>query len=130
MLSPARKAIATTLAVCMLGAGMPSTGSAAMISSDAAISGADRERIVNVLERAELRAQLQSLGVKPADVQARVAAMSDLEAAQLAAQLDQLPAGGDGVGAVVGALLIIFLVLLITDILGLTKVFPFTKPMK
>ena len=109
---------------------MPSTGTAAMISSDAAISGADRERIVNVLERAEVRAQLQSLGVKPADVQARVAAMSDVEAAQLAAQLEQLPAGGDGVGALIGALLIVFLVLLITDILGLTKVFPFTKPIK
>jgi hypothetical protein len=101
-----------------------------MISSDTAIAGADRERIIDVLERAEVRAQLQGLGVKPADVQARVAAISDAEAAQLAAQLDQLPAGGDGVGAIVGAILIVFLVLLITDILGLTKVFPFTKPMK
>lgn len=129
-MSFSRRAIATTLAVCILAAGTPTSGHAAMISSDTAIAGADRERIIDVLERAEVRAQLQGLGVKPADVQARVAAMSDAEAAQLAAQLDQLPAGGDGVGAIVGAILIVFLVLLITDILGLTKVFPFTKPMK
>ena len=129
-MSFSRRAIATTLAVCILAAGTPTSGHAARISSDTAIAGADRERIIDVLERAEVRAQLQGLGVKPADVQARVAAMSDAEAAQLAAQLDQLPAGGDGVGAIVGAILIVFLVLLITDILGLTKVFPFTKPMK
>ena len=33
-------------------------------------------------------------------------------------------------GAVVGALLLVFIILLITDILGFTHVFPFTKPIK
>ena len=122
----ARRALAAVLAMCMLSTSVH----AGMISSDAALGGPERARIVSALERADVQAQLQRMGVKPADVQARVAAMSDAEAAQLSTQLDQLPAGGDGVGAVVGALLIIFLVLLITDILGLTKVFPFTKPMK
>jgi hypothetical protein len=56
-----------------------------------------------------------------------VAALTDEEAAQLAGKLDRLPAGGDGI---VGVLLIVFLVLLITDILGLTKIFPFTKPVR
>jgi hypothetical protein len=46
--------------------------------------------------------------------------------AQLAGRIDSLPAGGDVIGAVV----FVFLVLLITDLLGLTKVFPFTKPVK
>ena len=63
-------------------------------------------------------------GVNPADAKARVASLTDDEAAQLASKIDNLPAGGDGVGALIGALLIIFIVLLITDILGVTHVFP------
>ena len=54
-------------------------------------------------------------------------ALSDEEVLQLAARLDSLPAGGDGF---IGALVFVFLVLLITDIIGLTKVFPFTRPIK
>jgi hypothetical protein len=46
---------------------------------------------------------------------------------EIAGRLDQLPAGQSAVGAVVGAILIIFLVLLITDLLGLTNVFPFVR---
>jgi hypothetical protein len=125
-----RRAIATTLAICVIGVGFPVNSYAAMISSDAAISANDRDRIMSVLDRADVRGQLESLGVKPADVSARVAALTDAEAARIAGQLDQLPAGGDTLGALVGALLIVFLVLLITDLLGLTKVFPFTKPIR
>jgi hypothetical protein len=87
----------------------------------------DRERIAQVIDRAEVQAQLQAYGVSPAEVQARVAALTDAEAAELAARIDSLPAGGIGI---IGAILIVFLVLLLTDILGYTKVFPFTKPMK
>jgi hypothetical protein len=46
---------------------------------------------------------------------------------EIAGQLDQLPAGQSAIGAVVGAILIIFLVLLVTDLLGLTNVFPFVN---
>jgi len=39
-----------------------------------------------------------------------------------------LPAGGSSaLGIVIGAILIVFIILLITDILGYTSVFPFTK---
>ena len=55
----------------------------------------------------------------------RVDALSDEEVAVLADRLDQLPAGGTDVLTVA---LIVFLVLLLTDILGYTKVFPFTRP--
>ena len=51
----------------------------------------------------------------------------DAEARQLAEQLDRLPAGGD---SVLGILFAIFIILLITDILGLTKIFPFTRPVR
>ena len=73
-----------------------------------------------------MQARLSQFGVKPGDVQARLAAMSDDDVAQLAGKIDALPAGGD----ILGAIVLIFLVLLLTDILGFTKVFPFTKPIK
>jgi hypothetical protein len=91
----------------------------------------DHGRLLGVLERADVQQQLQARGVTVEQAKARVAALSDAEAAQLAAQIDSLPAGGDGgVGALISAVLIVFLVLLLTDILGFTKVFPFTKPVK
>lgn len=69
---------------------------------------------------------LEKLGVTRADAEARVAALTDAEAATMAGQIDSLPAGGD----VIGVLLTIFVVLLITDILGFTKVFPFTRSVR
>ena len=125
-----RRIVAATLIVSLAGAGLPAQ--AGMLPTDTALKQTSpaRERIASALERRDVRAQLEALGVNPADVTARVAALTDDEAAQLATRIDQLPAGGDGVGAVVGALVLIFIVLLITDILGLTHVFPFTKPIK
>jgi len=80
-------------------------------------------KIASALDRPEVMSQLENLGVTRADAEARVAALTDEEAATMAAQIDSLPAGGD----IVGALLLIFVVLLVTDLLGLTKVFPFTR---
>lgn len=89
------------------------------------VPGPDRERIVAVLERAEVRDELATRGVSLADARQRVAALTDAEAAELAARLDELPAGGVDV---LGVALVVFLVLLLTDILGYTKIFPFTRP--
>ena len=58
---------------------------------------------------------------------ARAANMTDAEVMQIAGQLEQLPAGQDALGTVLGVVIVIFLVLLVTDILGLTNVFPFVR---
>ncbi|WP_344958005.1 PA2779 family protein [Zobellella aerophila] len=84
----------------------------------------DRERIDALLARADVREQLVAYGVELPEVEARVAALSDQEVHQMAEQLDNMPAGAN---AVVGALLTVFIILLVTDLLGLTKVFPFTR---
>nr|WP_295710335.1 PA2779 family protein [uncultured Halomonas sp.] len=85
--------------------------------------GADRERINEILARADVQDQLLKQGVDLDEVDARVAALSDAEAQQMAEQLEQLPAGA----GVVGALFAVFIILLVTDILGLTDVYPFTR---
>lgn len=107
--------------------GFTQTVQAAMIGTDQVLAANaaqhNKERIAAALDRPEVMAQLEKMGVNKTDAQARVAALTDAEAATLANQIDTLPAGGD----VVGALVLIFVVLLVTDILGLTKVFPFTR---
>lgn len=85
---------------------------------------AERERINDLLARADVREQLVNYGVELNEVEARVAALSDQEVQQMAEQLDKMPAGAN---AVVGALLTVFIILLVTDLLGLTHVFPFTR---
>ncbi|MGC2165919.1 MAG: PA2779 family protein [Gallionella sp.] len=86
----------------------------------------ERARISAFLARADVLAQLQSLGVTPGEAKARVYALTDEEAHQLAGKLDQFPAGGD----ILSLLFTVFVILLITDILGFTKVFTFTRPIK
>ena len=86
-------------------------------------AGADRERINEILARADVQEELLEQGVDVDDVEARVAALSDAEAQQMAEQLEQLPAGA----GVIGALFAVFVILLVTDILGLTDVYPFTR---
>lgn len=107
--------------------GYTQTVQAAIIGTEqihaASVAEQQRARIAAALNRPEVMSQLEKMGVDRADAQARVAALTDAEAAQLAGQIDSLPAGGD----VIGALLFVFVLLLVTDILGLTKVFPFTR---
>lgn len=81
-----------------------------------------RARVSGFLERDDVRRALEARGIDPAEARARVDALSDTEVQAIAGRLDELPAGGD---SVVGAILLVFFVLLITDLLGLTHVFPF-----
>lgn len=129
MIAKLRRFISGMLVVSIAGMGLPLPASAGMVATDAALAAAARDHVGSLLDRAEVSAGLEARGVSPAEVKARVAALSDAEALQLAREIDSLPAGADGgISAIVGALVLIFLVLLITDLLGWTKVFPFTKP--
>ncbi|MDA8108014.1 MAG: PA2779 family protein [Betaproteobacteria bacterium] len=122
-----RRLVAGLLVVCIAGMGIPLRAQAGIVTTHSIAASAERDKVARMLERADVRAQLEAYGVKPADVRARVNALSDQEVAKLAGQIDSLPAGGDGL---IGALVFIFLVLLVTDLLGLTKVFPFTRPVR
>lgn len=85
-----------------------------------------REALTDLLARADVQAELARLGVDPAVAAERVAALSDAEVASLHQRMDEVAAGG----SVVGAIVFIFVLLLVTDILGLTKVFPFTRSVR
>lgn len=124
LMLPLRRFIASLLVTCLVGLSLPMQAQAAIVTTEQLTAGTERARVQAQLDRADVQARLASLGVNPADVRARVDAMSGQEVAQLAGQIDSLPAGGDGF---VGALVFIFVVLLVTDLLGLTHVFPFTS---
>jgi len=79
------------------------------------------------LDRSEVQKHLVAWGVNPDEAKARVDCLSDQEIERISARIDQLPSGGGALGTVVEAALIIFIVLLITDILGFTDVFAFVK---
>lgn len=128
-----KRFLSAFLAVSILFTGSIQTVQAAMISTEqvaaaSAFSAAgndDRSRIVAALSREDVQAAMVARGIDPAQAQGRVAAMTDEEASAVASQLDTAPAGG-----IIGAIVLIFLVLLLTDILGFTKVYPFTRSVR
>ena len=95
----------------------PSTYAQQNVTTDA------HQQLHDFLARDDIRAELVKLGVDPVAAKARVDALTAEEAALAAERMPEMPAGGN----VVGAIVFIFLVLLITDLLGLTDVFPFVR---
>ena len=122
-----KRIVASCLIVCVTTAGFPIAAQASIVATDeiTAVAGAasNRDRVSAFLARDDVSQAMQGQGVSPQAANERVKAMSDVEVAQLAGRIDQAPAGGD----VLGILFTIFIILLVTDIMGLTKVFPFTR---
>ena len=129
------KAVSAFVAVCFTFTGMVQTAQAALVSTEQVATSqgmtsdsAARARVLAALERADVTAALVERGVSLDQARDRIAALTDAEAAHVARQIDNAPAGG--VSNLVGAIVFIFVVLLITDILGFTKVFPFTSSIR
>ena len=107
------------------------TAQARMIDTSTVLTAqqtaANRERVSTFLGRDDVQKVMEQHGVDAAEAQKRVASLSDAELAKIAQAMEQLPAGGDGIGAIIGAAVFIFVVLLITDLLGFTHVFSFVN---
>lgn len=105
-------------------AAMVATGD--VIQNDASLAG-DRDRLNALMQREDVRQEIQRMGVDPDEAAARVAALSDREVAQITERVGELPAGEGALGVIIGAAVLVFVVLLITDILCFTSVFGFTR---
>ena len=108
------------------------TAKAQMIDTNTVIAAqqeeASRTRVTAFLGREDVQKVMEQHGVDAGEAQKRVASLSDAELAKISQAMDQLPAGGDGgIGTIIGAAVFIFVVLLITDIVGLTHVFSFVN---
>lgn len=85
----------------------------------------DREQLATLLERSDVQQQLIGFGVDPEAAKARVATLTDSEVARLNQHIGELPAGGIDV---LGVVLLIFIIFIITDVIGATDIFPFIQP--
>jgi hypothetical protein len=126
------KPISIFLIISLVCISMPyGYASAAIIETEIAkdsIEGKQaRNYILSVLAREEVQAVLTAQGIDSQEAKRRLDSLTDAEVIRFAKEIKQLPAGGSAFGTIVGAALIVFLVLLITDIMGFTDVFPFVK---
>ena len=116
--------IVPLLSVALVATSFTGTAAAAVISTQDALSAEVRDaretQVRATLARDDVRQAMEQLGVNPVDADARVASLSDAELMQLQGQLDRLPAGGDSALVVIG---IVFLVLVILELTGVTNVF-------
>jgi hypothetical protein len=115
----------TVLVTCVaiLNLGSPLVAQAAVIGTLQAAGDssrvADLSTIGTALARSEVREQMVALGVEPAQVEQRIAALTDAELHTLAGQMADMPAGGDAL-AIIG---IVFLVLMILEAVGVIDIF-------
>lgn len=117
------------LAALFLWAAVPMPAvQAGVVGTEAAVAQAEhaavKDRLSELLARDDIREGLIAKGIDPAEAQTRVNSLTPAEAQHLAGRLENLPAGGN---SIVGAIVFIFVLLLITDLLGLTDFYPFTR---
>ena len=86
-----------------------------------------REHIHQLMARKDVQDALIARGIDPIEAKARIDSLSDGEVIRIADQLDRLPAGGGAVEFLLVIILVGFIVLVITDMTGVTDVFPFIK---
>lgn len=119
-----RNIISLILSTCLLFAGFTSQVAAAVISTQQAMSIEQRQGSIDhiqaQLQRADVQQAMIQMGVDPAQALLRVESLNDQELAQLQQEIETLPAGGDGVLAVIG---IVFVVLLILELTGVINIF-------
>lgn len=93
----------------------------------AATGEAARAALLAALDRQEVAQALADRGLSVDRARERVAALTDDEARALAERIDLDPAGAS---EIISTIVFIFVLLLITDILGFTKIFPFTRAIR
>jgi hypothetical protein len=125
-----KRLVSTLLIASITMFGWPLSAHAGIVSTDDVISAEtatlNRDYVASFLLRADVSKVLQEQGISSDSALERVTAMTDSEVALLAGRIDKAPVGGD----ILGLIFTVFLVLLVTDILGLTKVFPFTRSVR
>ncbi|MBX3703698.1 MAG: PA2779 family protein [Steroidobacteraceae bacterium] len=118
-----RRACVALVSASLVSLGMQAPAAAGIVGTAEAVAAAQAaDPLVTVrgaLARDDVRERMAALGVDAAQVDARLAALTDAETALLAERLDQLPAGGDAL-AVLG---IVFLVLLVLELTGTIDIF-------
>lgn len=118
-----RKAVVYALCLAVFNLGSPLVARAELVGTLQAVESSTRAQdlatVSAALARQEVRDQMAALGVEAADIDARVARLTDSELRTLADRMGEMPAGGDAL-AVIG---IVFVVLVILELVGVIDIF-------
>lgn len=128
ILALGKKGVAIVLSAQLLLATQAVTlAQAEMLGTQAAIGKytalANRDALLDEMQRDDVRAEIVALGVDPLEAEARLAALSDAEVATILTQMENDSAGAD----ILGTLFTVFVILLVTDLLCFTRFFNFTR---
>ena len=126
------KPMSISLAIVMFLIGAPvHSVLAAMIGTETVMDSTRgqeaRDYLHQLLARKNVQDAFIAQGIDPIEARARIVSLSDDEVIRIVDQIDQLPAGGSAVEALLVIILVGFIVLVILDITGVTDVFPFIK---
>ena len=129
------RAIALTLAAALFVTSLPiGVARAGLVTTEQVVehrsAASDRERLTAILMRDDVRQQMEALGVNRDEALARLASLSDQEVQQIAGRIDELPAGQNVLVGVLVIAGVVFIVLVVMDLLGVTDVFPFINPIR
>ena len=117
-----RTALVSVLAASVFNFGMLSAAQAGIVSTGSIVNAAREADLTSIrtqLQRADVQAQMQEMGVDAASVDSRLETLSDSELSDLAEQMRTAPAGGD-VLVLLGA---VFVVLLVLELVGVIDIF-------
>lgn len=114
------KAVAVYLTVALFAIGMVPRVEAGFIPSqpEKGSRAEDVAKIQKALEMKVITENLEKMGYSKADVDSRLAQMTDQQIHQMASQIDDVRAGGDGLGVVIAILVIIILIIVILQLTG------------
>jgi len=100
---------------------------AGVFSSDQVIANQqhqyNKQQVLSFVDSAEVQSKLIELGVSPAEAKQRIANMTNQELDALNNEIDEMPAGG-----IVGTIVTVLVVVAILDLMGITDVYPFIRP--
>ena len=118
-----RKAVVYAFCLAVFNLGSPLVARAELVGTLQAVESNTRSQdlatVSAALARQEVREQMAAFGVDAADIDARVARLTDSELRTLADRMGDMPAGGDAL-AVIG---IVFVVLVILELVGVIDIF-------
>lgn len=105
----------------------PSQVTAGVYSSEQVIANQqhsyNKQQVLSFVDSAEVQTKLIELGVNPEDAKQRIAAMTTAELDALNNELNEMPAGG-----IVGVIITVLVVVAVLDLMGITDVYPFIRP--
>jgi ribosomal protein S8E len=83
----------------------------------------NKQQIITLVNSQDIQQQLSNLGVSNKDALARIDAMTASELASFNEHLNDAEAGG-----ILGVIVTVLVVVLVTDLLGITDAYPFIRP--